>query len=95
MARIGLTREQAVEAAKAAGVNYAVYGDCTAFYNVAPLTFRYDRAGLQVEFVSVTGEVVYREDFWQASWWDGNLVTPEQILGKLAIKIAKQTRTRW
>jgi hypothetical protein len=73
---------------KSLKVDYVVYGDCIEYYDVAPFTFRADRAGMQVWVLRVAdGVVVYTVKHAQNS--DSNYDSPEGLLEEMAEGIAK------
>lgn len=86
---LGLSRAQAAALAREAGADFAVYGDCVEFYRVAPMTFRTDRAGMDLEIVRADGTPVYR--FTRSRDAGTNLNEPEDGLLRLARTVARKT----
>jgi hypothetical protein len=88
----GYEREQAVAAGRQRSSNYVLYGRCQEFYNVAPMTFRSDRGGIDVEVASVSdGRLVYR---LIAQSTASNFSTPEAIIGDIAESMADDLKAK-
>lgn len=78
-----LTDDAAVVLAKNKGFKYVINGEVDDYYDVAPMTFRADRAGISVRILSVEdGSVV--AFFSQRKTAGSNLGTPGGIITKMA-----------
>ena len=83
-----LSQMQANTLGKTLKVDYVVYGDCIEFYDVAPMTFRADRAGMQVFVLRVVdGVIVYTARYNEKS--DSNFDSPEDVIQELSEGMAK------
>ncbi len=78
-----LTDDAAVALAKIKGFQYVINGEVDEYYDVAPMTFRVDRAGISIRILRVEdGSVV--AFFSQRKEAGSNLGTPGGIIKKMA-----------
>jgi hypothetical protein len=81
-----LSDDAAVALAKAKNLAFVINGEVTQFYNVAPMTFRPDRAGVAVRILSVeTGEVAVSYSDSRVS--KTNFSTPNGMLQDMAEEV--------
>jgi hypothetical protein len=78
-----LTDDAAVALAKAKGYRYVINGEVDEYYDVAPMTFRVDRAGISVRILRVEDGSVTAV-FSQRKEAGSNLGTPGGIIKKMA-----------
>ncbi len=81
-----LTDDDAVALAKAHGFKFVINGEVDEFYNVAPMTFRVDRAGISVRILRVedASVVVF---FSQRKEAGSNLATPDGLIEGMATHV--------
>lgn len=78
-----LTDDAAVALAKTKGFKYVINGEVDEYYDVAPMTFRVDRAGISIRILRVEdGNVI--AFFSQRKEAGSNLGTPAGIIKKMA-----------
>jgi hypothetical protein len=78
-----LTDDAAVALAKIKGFKYVINGEVDEYYDVAPMTFRVDRAGISVRILRVEdGHIT--AFFSQRKDGSTNFATPSDIIKKMA-----------
>lgn len=78
-----LTDDAAVALAKIKGFKYVINGEVDEYYDVAPMTFRVDRAGISVRILRVEdGHIT--AFFSQRKDGSSNFATPSGIIKKMA-----------
>lgn len=85
-ANLALSDDDAVKFAKSKGYKFVLNGEVVDFYNVAPMTFRSDRAAVAIRILDVTtGKVVL---FYSDRNEVSNIKTAEDALEQLAEHVA-------
>jgi hypothetical protein len=81
-----LTDAAALALAKERNLAFVINGEVTQYYNVAPMTFRPDRAGISVRILRVdTGEVAASYSDIRAS--KTNFSTPDGMIQEMAEEV--------
>ncbi|MEO6074944.1 MAG: hypothetical protein ABIP67_17120 [Burkholderiales bacterium] len=81
-----LSDDAAIALAKAKNLAFVINGEVSEFYDVAPMTFRPDRAGISVRILSVeTGKIAASYSDIRAS--KTNFRTPESLIMNMAEEV--------
>ncbi len=88
----GYSRDEAVQVLREEEGDFVIWGLVTAFYNVAPMTYRADTAGVWFEVVDDRGRVEYRKSRVRVA--DTNFHNPEWCLSRIAEDEAGELRPR-
>ena len=88
----GFCQDDAVKIAKGRDADYVLYGRCTEYYHVAPMTFRRDKGGIDVEICRVAdGTLVYG---CQKIGSKMNWCEPRNVIESIAKRMARTIRPR-
>ena len=83
---VALSDEDAVALARTKGFRFVINGEVDEYYDVAPFTFRSDRAGVTLRLLRVDDGVAIAF-FSHLKANEGNLVTPADLIEGMAVHV--------
>lgn len=88
---MGFDAVRAVSIGRDRGSGYVLIGNCIEFYRVAPMTYRVDRGGIEVQIVRVSdGQRVFQASEIRNT--GTNFSTPKDAIASIAADMAKGAR---